>query len=116
MGKSPLPELARLQPDPRGPSVREPVASTWPRSGLAAKNLLDTRAGVIDSDYTGEVKVLLFNEADQPFQVHKSDRIAQMVFMHRPECALREVSEITRTERGSQGGSWRGLGRDPFGK
>ena len=47
-----------------------------PRSGLAAKNMIDVGAGVIDSDYRGEIKVLLFNLSDVDFQVQKNDRIA----------------------------------------
>ena len=47
-----------------------------PRSGLAAKNSIDIGAGVIDSDYRGEVKVLLFNFSDTDFKVVEGDRIA----------------------------------------
>lgn len=47
-----------------------------PRSGLAAKYFIDVGAGVIDSDYRGEVKVLLFNFGDTDFKVSKGDRIA----------------------------------------
>lgn len=50
-----------------------------PRSGLAAKNSIDVGAGVIDSDYRGEVKVLLFNFADEDFAFNQGDRIAQMI-------------------------------------
>ncbi len=47
-----------------------------PRSGLAAKNSIDVGAGVIDSDYRGEVKVLLFNFSDEDFSFNEGDRIA----------------------------------------
>ena len=47
-----------------------------PRSGLAAKNFIDVGAGVIDSDYRGEVKVLLFNFAEVDFKVVTGDRVA----------------------------------------
>ena len=50
-----------------------------PRSGLASKNFIDTGAGVIDADYRGEVKVLLFNHADSDFEVKEGDRIAQLI-------------------------------------
>lgn len=50
-----------------------------PRSGLAVKNFIDTGAGVIDADYRGEVKVLLFNHAEEPFAIKEGDRIAQLV-------------------------------------
>ena len=47
-----------------------------PRSGLAAKNFIDVGAGVIDADYRGEVKVLLFNFSDKEFEINVGDRIA----------------------------------------
>ena len=47
-----------------------------PRSGLAAKNFIDVGAGVIDSDYRGEVKVLLFNFSNTDFKINKGDRVA----------------------------------------
>ena len=50
-----------------------------PRSGLASKNFIDTGAGVIDADYRGQVKVLLFNHAETDFKVKIGDRIAQLV-------------------------------------
>ena len=50
-----------------------------PRSGLASKHFIDTGAGVIDADYRGEVKVLLFNHAETDFEVKKGERVAQMV-------------------------------------
>ena len=47
-----------------------------PRSGLAVKHQLATNAGVIDSDYRGEVKVIPVNQEDKPYQVDQGDRIA----------------------------------------
>ena len=47
-----------------------------PRSGLAAKNMIDVGAGVIDSDYRGEIKVLIFNLSEVDFEIQKNDRIA----------------------------------------
>ena len=47
-----------------------------PRSGLACKNFIDVGAGVVDSDYRGEVKVLLFNFSDEDFEIKEGDRIA----------------------------------------
>jgi deoxyuridine 5'-triphosphate nucleotidohydrolase len=49
------------------------------RSGLASKHFIDTGAGVIDADYRGEVKVLLFNFSDVDFTVKEGDRVAQLV-------------------------------------
>jgi dUTP pyrophosphatase len=53
----------------------------WPRSGLAVKHKIDVHAGLIDSDYRGEVKVLLFNNGGFAFDIFKGDRIAQMVIV-----------------------------------
>ena len=50
-----------------------------PRSGLAAKHALAINAGVIDADYNGEVKVILVNLSDQDYEVHKEDKIAQLI-------------------------------------
>lgn len=50
-----------------------------PRSGLASKNFIDTGAGVIDADYRGQVKVLLFNHAETDFMIKMGDRVAQLV-------------------------------------
>lgn len=50
-----------------------------PRSGLASKHFIDTGAGVIDADYRGEVKVLLFNFSDVDFTIKEGDRVAQLV-------------------------------------
>ena len=50
-----------------------------PRSGLASKHFIDTGAGVIDADYRGEVKVLLFNHAESDFEDKQGDRVAQLV-------------------------------------
>lgn len=50
-----------------------------PRSGLASKNFIDVGAGVIDADYRGQVKVLLFNHSDSDFEVKEGDRVAQLV-------------------------------------
>ena len=49
-----------------------------PRSGLASKNFLDIGAGVIDSDYRGEIGVILFNFDDMDFVVNMGDRIEQL--------------------------------------
>ena len=58
-----------------------------PRSGLASKHFIDTGAGVIDADYRGEVKVLLFNHAESDFEVKEGERVAQLV-LERVSCFL----------------------------
>lgn len=62
-----------------------------PRSGLAAKNFIDTGAGVIDADYRGQVKVLLFNHAETDFQIKTGDRIAQLVLERVCSRSLRAI-------------------------
>ncbi len=76
-----------------------------PRSGLAAKNgigLLNS-PGTIDSDYRGEIKVILINLGQRPFIIQRGDRIAQMVLC--PVCliAFRQVDQLPPTDR-SEGG------------
>ena len=80
-----------------------------PRSGLALKNGIDVMAGVIDSDYTGEIKVLLYNSSDIKFEVQKGDRIAQIIFEQFKYPTFNEVSEIIETKRSSGGFGSTGL-------
>lgn len=51
-----------------------------PRSGLAVKHCINVGAGVIDPDYTGEVKVVLFNHGTEDFEIKKGERIAQLIW------------------------------------
>ena len=74
-----------------------------PRSGLAAKHSIDVGAGVIDADYRGEVKVLLFNFSDNDFSINPGDRIAQMIIEKYTPTELVEVQELDSTERGAGG-------------
>src|SRR5713101_7867141 len=55
------------------------VGLVWPRSGLAVRHGIDTLAGVIDSDYRGEVKVVLVNHGREPVTIAAGDRIAQLL-------------------------------------
>lgn len=76
-----------------------------PRSGLAIKNgitCLNT-PGTIDSDYRGEVKVILANLSNEPFTINNGDRIAQMVAASVQQCTLQLVSQLSNTERGTGG-------------
>ena len=76
-----------------------------PRSGLALKHgitCLNT-PGTIDSDYRGEVKVILANLSDAPFPIRRGDRIAQLVPAPVLRAALIEVDALDDTERGSGG-------------
>lgn len=76
-----------------------------PRSGLALKHgitCLNT-PGTIDSDYRGEVKVILANLGTEPFEVRRGERIAQLVPAPVLRASFREVDELDSTERGAGG-------------
>lgn len=75
----------------------------WPRSGLAVRHGIDTLAGVIDSDYRGEVKVVLVNHGDEPFAIAKGDRVAQLLIQRVERAAFRASDDIAETGRGSGG-------------
>ncbi|KXN74385.1 deoxyuridine 5'-triphosphate nucleotidohydrolase [Conidiobolus coronatus NRRL 28638] len=68
-----------------------------PRSGLAVKHGIDCGAGVVDEDYRGEIKVLLFNFKDVDFEIKTGDRIAQFVLerIYTPEVEVCETLEET---------------------
>ena len=76
-----------------------------PRSGLAAKSQISVlnTPGTIDSDYRGELKVILFNHGVDDFIVNNGDRIAQMVLMPVLKASFEEVYELPDTVRGSGG-------------
>ena len=74
-----------------------------PRSGLAVKKGIQVGAGVIDRDYTGEVKVVLFNHGDESFEIKKGDRIAQLILERCDTPPVKEVYSLDDTER-SEGG------------
>jgi len=77
-----------------------------PRSGLAAKNFIDVGAGVIDADYRGEVKVLLFNFSEVDFKVNPGDRVAQLIIEKYTRTEIEEVADggdLDSTERGEGG-------------
>lgn len=76
-----------------------------PRSGLALKygiSLVNT-PGTIDSDYRGEVKIIMINLGDEPFSIHYGDRIAQLVIAPIIQAQIQEVDELSDSVRG-QGG------------
>ena len=76
-----------------------------PRSGLAAKSnigVLNT-PGTIDSDYRGEIKVILFNHSSKEFIVNNKDRVAQMILMPVLKVDFEEVDKLPETVRGSGG-------------
>ena len=76
-----------------------------PRSGLAAKNnisVLNT-PGTIDSDYRGELKIIVFNHSNHDFIINNDDRVAQMVLTPVEKMELEEANELPKTLRGEGG-------------
>ena len=76
-----------------------------PRSGLAAKNQISVlnTPGTIDSDYRGEIKIILINLGKRSFIVEKGTRIAQMVLCPIEKAKIKEVEKLEKTDRGSGG-------------
>ena len=75
-----------------------------PRSGLAVNNFICVGAGVIDSDYRGEVKVLLINHDEKiDFKIHYGDRIAQLIIEKYTVTDIEESDELNDTNRGENG-------------
>ena len=93
---------------PCGISIAMPKgleAQIRPRSGLAFKHgitILNT-PGTIDSDYRGEIKVVLINLSKDEFTVNPKDRIAQMVFTNAIQVTFKEVQDLDQTKRGDRG-------------
>lgn len=76
-----------------------------PRSGLALKHGISVpnTPGTIDSDYRGELKVILINHSAEPFEIHRGDRIAQLVLAPVTLAAWQEVDALDETSRGAGG-------------
>ena len=74
-----------------------------PRSGLALKKFIDVGARVIDSDYRGEIGVVLFNFGNDDFVVNMGDKITQLIFERIKTPELKETNELEETGRGSSG-------------
>ena len=76
-----------------------------PRSGLAAKNSISVlnTPGTIDSDYRGELKIILFNHSNENFIVNNNDRVAQMVLTPIVKMELEEINELPNSNRGDGG-------------
>ena len=100
------------------PGARHPVATglsvaipqgyeiqVRPRSGLAFKHgiTVPNTPGTIDSDYRGELKVLLINHGTEDFAIARGDRVAQLVLAPVTQAAWAEVDELDATERGEGG-------------
>ena len=74
-----------------------------PRSGLTVKYGIHVGAGVIDPDYTGELKVCLFNLGSVPFEIKQGERIAQLILEKCSTPLIQEVNELQKTMRANRG-------------
>lgn len=93
---------------PTGISISLPVgfeAQIRPRSGLAAKKGITVlnSPGTIDSDYRGEIKVILINHSKEPFEINDGDRIAQMVIAKHEVASFEVCFDLDSTQRGNGG-------------
>lgn len=102
--------LAPLQRAMIPTGIRLEIPQGWecqirPRSGLAAKHGITVlnSPGTIDSDYRGEVKVILVNLSDTPFTIEDGERICQMVFAPAEQVSLITKATLSETDRGSGG-------------
>lgn len=78
------------------------VGLFWDRSGLGSKGI-HRFAGVIDANYRGEWKIILYNASTSNYQVRTGDRIAQCLIQSFEAVKVLDVSELTKTERGAKG-------------
>jgi dUTP pyrophosphatase len=80
-------------------------AQIRPRSGLALKHGLTllNSPGTVDSDYRGEIGVILVNHGDRAVTISRGDRIAQMVVQELPDCAISEADALPDSDRGAGG-------------
>jgi len=87
-------------------------AQIRPRSGLAFKHGISivNSPGTIDADYRGEIKVLLINLSNEPFEINTGDRIAQMIVSRHEKVSWQEVEVLNETTRGAGGYGHTGVG------
>jgi len=81
------------------------VADVRPRSGLALKfgvTVLNA-PGTIDSGFRGEIQAILINHGAAPFEIHRGDRIAQLLFLKLPDCELAPADTLGDSDRGEAG-------------
>ncbi len=96
-GRAAVPTGVRLQIPPGH------VGLVWPRSGLAVRHGIDTLAGVIDSDYRGEVRVVLVNHGELPVAIAPGERIAQLLVQRVVRAAFVASPTLGQTGRGEGG-------------
>ncbi|HSX25221.1 MAG TPA: dUTP diphosphatase [Candidatus Andersenbacteria bacterium] len=78
------------------------VALLWDRSGLGSKGI-HRFAGVIDSGYRGEWKIILFNSTNEPFEIKAGDKIVQCIVQKFEPTEITEVTSLEESERGEKG-------------
>ena len=91
---------------PTGVAIALPINTCGeikPRSGLAVKNKIDVFAGLIDEDYRGEIKVVLYNAGDESFTIEVGDRVAQLLIYSIFKPVIEVVDSLEDTERSSGG-------------
>ena len=91
---------------PTGLSIEFPSGNYLriaPRSGLAANSSIDVGAGVVDEDYRGEIKVILFNHSSKDFYINIGDRIAQFIIEKITATEIVVVDELSNTLRNESG-------------
>ena len=81
----------------------------WDKSGIATKNHITTIAGVIDSNYRGELKIALTNLGKESYNIKKGEKIAQLLIQPIVSAEIAEVEEFDNTERGEGGFGSSGL-------
>lgn len=85
------------------------VALIWDRGGMAANHGIHSIAGVIDSNYRGEVNVVLYNTSAEPYTIDARDKIAQMIIQRFEQVEFTESDTLSDTERGEQ--AWHSSGK-----
>jgi dUTP pyrophosphatase len=86
-----------------------------PRSGFSVKTGLVVNAGVIDSDYRGEVKILFQNPTDKFLHINHGEKVAQIIIEKIAHCQVVQVEDLDSTERGSDGFGSTGTGLESTG-
>ena len=79
------------------------VALIWDKSGLALKKGIKTMAGVIEHTYRGEIGIVLYNTGEEPLEIKRGDKVAQMLFQPIISAEVEEVEELTESIRGEGG-------------
>jgi dUTP pyrophosphatase len=85
-----------------------------PRSGFSVKTGLMVNAGVIDSDYRGEVKILFQNPTDKCVRINNGEKVAQIIIEKIAHCEVIEVDNLDETERGANGFGSTGTGVEGY--